>query len=690
MTDKPWQKAVLVYPRFDTQDTFWSYQTSLEQYSPRGEFGLPKRLLPPLGLMGLYNYLKAYYQQLQLIDRNVDPRPLTQLIAGADHIYMGGMMAQEQNMLLDARLIKQSGIPLIVGGTAIIPESPLLHFADHLIENEAEMVIDELINGLQQGNARQYYLGTPATPEKIFRPDYTSINLANYVHMIVQISRGCPENCEFCDIPKRFGKSFRLTPNDYTKASFQQLYQLGWRAPVFIVDDNFIGNPKKALQALKNLYEIGQEMGYHHPKYTELTLRLSEPTPIMAALREWFRKTHFTTNFYGVETPNKAALQETNKRQNLRGEQSIEAKLSFISEQTGSGVLMGMIYGFDHDSTETVSEFIDFVNATHVPVVMVGLLNALPKTPLMDRVKREGRYLQASSCNNSDGVINFIPWNFSIEQAEASYLKILQGIYHSDAYFQRVLRHLQLFAPKYATNARSSLENLSTLWKLMTRRNARVFWQHLPEAHKIAASQYALFSQGYGQILAEYFAHCGQYTHFIDQTQKQETRIKHKHYQPWQQFSWQQFLHSPIAQIDIIQEHKENPILTCIKVTMPFAYYVEGTRIEVLTYFVNPYFQQQLKAMDQALKPNAAVFIDVEVQCYYQAHKHRPKILDGLDFSLVETWLRQSRMQQLDYLPTMRRTHRKLLAIEGLNVVKAEESIGKSKRLILARRRASK
>jgi hypothetical protein len=165
MASQYWKKAVLVYPKFDSQDTFWSYEASLKKYSPPGEFGLPKRLLPPLGLMGLYQHLKPFYKALLLIDRNVDPRPLTTLIDGADHIYMGGMMAQEQNMLSDAYLIKKYGLPLIVGGTAIISDSPLLGVADHLVENEAEMVIDDLLAGLMNGNARKYYRGTPAPPE---------------------------------------------------------------------------------------------------------------------------------------------------------------------------------------------------------------------------------------------------------------------------------------------------------------------------------------------------------------------------------------------------------------------------------------------------------------------------------------------------------------------------------------------
>ncbi|MCK5188948.1 MAG: hypothetical protein KAR12_02710, partial [Methylococcales bacterium] len=195
MIEKIGHKAVLIYPEFDTQDTFWSYSTSLKMYAQPGEFGLPKRLLPPLGLMGLFNHLMPYYEELCLIDKNVDPRPLRDLIGDAEHVFMGGMLAQEKSFLQYAAEVKKAGKVLIAGGTAITPASPLMNIADHLVENEAEGVIDELLEGLRQGTAKKYYRGGFISPEHFFQPDYASINMQNYVHMAVQISRGCPENC---------------------------------------------------------------------------------------------------------------------------------------------------------------------------------------------------------------------------------------------------------------------------------------------------------------------------------------------------------------------------------------------------------------------------------------------------------------------------------------------------------------
>lgn len=538
MIEKIANKAVLIYPAFDTQDTFWSYSNSLTMYGATGEFGLPKSLLPPIGLMGLYNHLKPYYDELNLIDKNIDPRPIDDLIADADHVFMGGMLAQEKNLLNDAIAVKRADKILIVGGTMITPNSPLIAIADYVVENEAEGVIDELLYDLKKGRSKQYYKGRFNSAESFFQPDYSAINMQNYMHMAVQISRGCPENCEFCDIPLRFGKAFRVTSPDSTAASFKQMNELGWKGQVFVVDDNFIGNPRKALKILKDLVNIGESIGYHHPKYTELTLRLADDSEIMRELRQWFNKAYFINGFYGVETPNKASLTETKKHQNLRGEKTLIDKISFISEQTGAGVMMGMIYGFDHDTNETVDEFITFVNASNAPIVMAGLLNALPCTALMERMEAEGRYIQTSSGNNSDGVINFIPYHFSVMRAEQNYLRILEGIYQPSAYFGRVMRHLGSIDFSLQSKCRSGNGATRLLFKILTKKHALIYWQYLPQLIMIAIKRCWLSPIYTKTLFSEYISLCGQYTHFSGQVETQRQRISKQSYAEWQKFSW--------------------------------------------------------------------------------------------------------------------------------------------------------
>ncbi len=533
-------KALLIYPEFDSQNTFWSYGHSLKRYLPSNEFGRPKRLLPPLGLMGLHRHLKPYYQTVQLINRNIDPRPLEQQLDGVDHVYIGGMSAQQDNLLKLAAQIKAQHKTLIVGGTAIAQHSEIRQYADHLVENEAEPIMEALLDNLRQGKTGQYYRGYPGAAEHFFQPDYSAINLDNYIHMAVQISRGCPEKCEFCDIPSRFGKAFRITPWDKTAAAFRQLKQLGWTGQVFIVDDNFIGHPRRALEILKRLYQIGEEIGYHHPKYTELTLRLADDSDIMAELRRWFRKARFVNGFYGVETPNEASLLETKKKQNLRGEKPLLEKLRFISEQTGSGVMMGMIYGFDHDRQETVQPFIEFINASHAPIVMVGLLNALPHTPLIQRLKQQQRFIQGSSGNNSDGVINFIPYHLSIQQAEQNYLTIVQAIYQPSAFFKRVFRHLALIDPELQSQYRNRHGSLKYLINILCHENAFYFWRYLPQAIRLAKQRSQQDKTAFLTLMAEYFSLCAQFTHFRRQVNAQQQTIQHRQYQKKQQYSWRQ------------------------------------------------------------------------------------------------------------------------------------------------------
>jgi radical SAM superfamily enzyme YgiQ (UPF0313 family) len=540
MIEKIAKKAVLIYPEFDTQDTFWGYASSLKMYAPLGEFGLPKRLLPPLGLMGLFNHLKPYYDHILLLDQNVNPTSLDDWVVDADHVFIGGMLAQEQNLIKLASELKQMGKRVIVGGTAVTPDSALMTIADHLLENEVEGIIDDFLQALRAGTAKKYYKGGVIDAVHFFQPDYAAINMQNYVHMAVQISRGCPESCEFCDIPSRFGKAYRVTSWQNTEQSFRQMKELGWTGQVFIVDDNFIGNPRKALEVLKNLYQIGENIGYHHPKYTELTLRLADESAIMAELRQWFHQCNFVNGFYGVETPNEASLLETQKKQNLRGDKSLLEKLRFISEQTGAGVMMGMIYGFDHDTNESIEPFIDFVNASNVPIVMAGLLNALPYTGLMARMEKDGRMLKASSGNNSDGIINFIPYHFSVQQAEQNYLLILDGIYQPKAYFSRVMRHLELIDPDLQAQYRAGNEKLIYLLKILTQKNALSYWRFLPQAFSIAKRRCRINSPAFAAMMAEYFSLCAQFTHFNHQIKVQRQTILKRHYQKKQKLSWQQ------------------------------------------------------------------------------------------------------------------------------------------------------
>lgn len=539
MINKIARKAVLIYPKFYNH-TFWSFERTLTNYLPKNEFGLPKRSLPPLGLMGLFNHLKPYYDYLELIDRNVNPMPLEKLIKDADHIYIGGMVAQQEGLLADAKLVKKAEKRLIAGGTFVDEYSPIMEIADHLVENEAEMVIDDLLEGLYHGNAEKFYRGIHTPPEKFFQPDYSSINLNNYQSMSVQITRGCPFNCEFCDITARFGKKQRIAPWKHTEKAFRQMFQLGWRGTVFVVDDNFIGNPKEAIALLKKICEIETKIGCRFPKYSEVSMNLSDNTPLMAELRSWFRKAYFIDNFIGVETNNVKALLETGKKQNLHGEIPVQEKLEIISKETGSSMMMGIIYGFDSDTSDSVNDLIEFINSTHVPIVMVGLLQALTNTKLWNRMQQEGRLIEQSTGNNSDGTMNFIPYNMSEKKAEQGYMKILEEIYKEDKFFARVKKALKLINPEIKDSARTSYDKFYAALRILTKENSRTYWKYLKSAHKIARERFGFNTKGYWYILTEYMTYCARYTHIKSQAQYIKEQIKLRNYGQWQLFSWKE------------------------------------------------------------------------------------------------------------------------------------------------------
>jgi len=655
MVSQVGRKAVLVYPRF-LDETFWSFSHSLRKYIPRTRFGTPKRSLPPLGLMGLFGRLKPHYEEVVLVDRNVDPRPLEGLIADADHVYMGGMIAQERGFLEDAAIVKAQKKRLIAGGTVVDEGSPLMGLADHLVENEAEGLMDDLLQGLVDGTAEKYYRGGIPTPQMFWQPDFSSIHLRDYTDMALQVSRGCPEACEFCDITTRFGQKPRVTPIEQTEASLQQLFNLGWRGGIFIVDDNFIGSPKGTIRFLKQLYDVEGKIGYRATKYTELTMRLADESEEMDELRDLLRANRFNRFFIGVETNNVAALRETRKEQNLRGERSMLEKLDLIAENTGAGLMAGMIHGFDHDSEESVDSLIDFINASPIPVVMAGLLTALHHTKLEDRLKREGRFRELSSANNTDGTINFIPYGFSARQAEADYVRILKGVYSEEAYFGRVLRSLELLNPVDPNTKVPLGEAAYSVSRILTKDHAWTYWKYLPKAHAIARDRFGLGTPGYTYVMGDYITRCAQFTHFKAIADRLEAEVRKRKYEPWQQYSWKELQESPVERVEVLEPVEAEPSLSdSVRMRLANGYEYVGTRLEALAHFIEPHLKEGLRALRRVTpRPTIDHFFETELGAYLKAHVARPQILGELDFKKVEARLREALADQRAYFDDMR------------------------------------
>lgn len=540
------KKAVLVYPRFD-QDTWWSFHRSLKKFVAPTEFGTAKRTHPPLGLLGLYRYLKPYYNEIVLIDRNIDPRPLIDLLKGADHVFISAMVSQKESFLKDAEIVKQAKIPLIVGGPIVDEE--LKGSADILVQGEAEMVLPDVIKDLRKKRYGTFYKGTHPPPEMFLQPDFSAINPYNYINMSIQTSRGCPHNCEFCGLYEWLGHTPRYTPEKHVKAALKQLFELGWREAVFIVDDNFIGNPAKAVKLVKDIYKFEQKLGFHFPKYTELTKKLAEDNRRMKELRSLFHKTNFNNFFVGVETINEASLKESSKYQNITKGRSTREELTHISEETGAGVMMGIIHGFDNDTRKSVEPLSRFINASNSPIITAGLLVALPRTRLHRRLSKEGRLFAACRADNSDGTINFIPNKFSAEQAEKDYIKLIQNIFDEDAFFARVMRELQLLDPVLGPKQNVKTDNWQTKFHALFSREVSILLRHSFQAHGVAwrrAREKGGFNlKLYSALMAAYFAHCARYVHLKGHTDFLAEQQKKRKYKPWQKYSWQELLASP-------------------------------------------------------------------------------------------------------------------------------------------------
>src|SRR6185369_15775462 len=223
-----------------------------------------------------------------------------------------------------------------------------------------------------------------------------------YSSMSVQYSRGCPFNCEFCDIIEIYGRVPRTKSNQQIIAELDALLQLGWRGTVFIVDDNFIGNKKNVRLLLPELAAWQEKNGHPFSLLTEASVNLADDDELLSDME----RAGFTRVFLGIETPVEESLKEAQKSQN-RGNLLDSVKKI---QNHGMEVMAGFIVGFDNDPEDIFERQIEFIRESAIPMAMVGMLNALPDTQLWKRLEREGRLLGADATgNNTIATVNFIP-----------------------------------------------------------------------------------------------------------------------------------------------------------------------------------------------------------------------------------------------------------------------------------------
>ncbi len=422
--------VLMIYPRYPV--TFWSFKYALRYVSKKAAF-------PPLGLLTVAALLPKDWN-VRLIDLNIQ-KLRDQDFAWADWVMISAMIAQKESVSAVLSECRRLGKKVIAGGPLFNgAEEEYLDRVDHLVLNEAEATLPLFLRDLEKGTPLKVYLASEFPPLSCTPPPrWDLIDTRKYASLMLQFSRGCPYDCEFCDITATFGRNPRLKNTGQFLHELDTLYDRGWRGSVFIVDDNFIGNKNAIKHMLPQVIAWMTRRNYPFEFFTEASINLAEDEELMRLMV----KAGFHQVFIGLETPNEESLKECSKNQNRRLDMTTAVKKI---QSSGLAVLGGYIVGFDSDDESIFSRQIKFIQESGVVTAMVGLLNALPNTRLWRRLKDENRLELATSGDNTDGSINFISRMDRAKLLEG-YRKIIRTIYSPGPYYQRICEFLRHYAP---------------------------------------------------------------------------------------------------------------------------------------------------------------------------------------------------------------------------------------------------
>jgi radical SAM superfamily enzyme YgiQ (UPF0313 family) len=419
-------KALMIWPRFPA--SFWTFEKVMEI--------LPKKAIhPPLGLLTVAALCPTNWE-LRLIDRSFEQLTESDL-KWADLVMVSGMHVQKDDIHALLHRARALGKRTMIGGPYASSQPEVLApLADHVVVGEPDDMFEEIATDLEQGTARSLYVITEKPDvSKSPVPRFDLLKMDKYVSMAVQFSRGCPFQCEFCDIITIYGRRPRTKSAGQLLAELDILRGLGWRDQVFIVDDNFIGNHKRALELAQNLEQWQRQKQYPFFFYTEASIDLAQREELIKAMV----KANFLYVFIGIESPSKESLNEAKKFQNLRRD-PLECIRAI--QEGGLWVTGGFIVGFDSDRETIFDDQREFIERAAIPWAMTGFLQAPPTTPLYDRMRREGRLLE-----NWTATSNFTPPNFRTRMPPRflleGYRDTLAALYSPSAYFGRCLNSLE-------------------------------------------------------------------------------------------------------------------------------------------------------------------------------------------------------------------------------------------------------
>jgi radical SAM superfamily enzyme YgiQ (UPF0313 family) len=411
---------VIVNPRFEV--SFWGMEHALPFTGKRAN--LPVAALPLLAA------LTPAEHRVTLVDENVEALDYARL-ARADIVAVTGMSVQRFRMKEILRELKQRGVFTVVGGPWVsVQEDYFDGLANVIFVGEAEETWPQFLRDWQLGNhQRRYEQAQKTDMTRVPTPRFDLLKMRHYLFGSVQFSRGCPFQCEFCDIIVTFGRRPRLKTSAQVIAELEAL-----RAQkidiAFIVDDNLIGNKKAIKVLLRELIRYQQDNGYPFDFFTEASLDLAEDPELMELMVD----ANIFSVFIGIESPNEESLRETKKTQNVRPAGTILERVQRI-QQAGIEVMSGMIMGFDNDDATIFDAQRSFLKQARIINAMVGMLHAIPKTPLHARLLREGRLDLA---DEPEFGTNVIPKQLGREELRDGYVHVMNDLYDPEAYFGRL------------------------------------------------------------------------------------------------------------------------------------------------------------------------------------------------------------------------------------------------------------
>ena len=478
---QPTMRVLLIYPRFPK--TFWSFDRAVELMGHRV-------LLPPLGLITVAAILPQDWE-FQLVDCNVREVSEDEW-AWADLALLSAMIVQKKDLAHQIDLAKQHQCRVAVGGpfATSTPEAEELKAVDYLILDEGEITLPMLVEALDNGAITGTFTAEGKKPDLSSSPvpRFDLLNRNAYAMMAVQFSRGCPFQCEFCDIIVLYGRKPRTKTPDQLIRELEALHALNWRGEIFLVDDNFIGNKRNVKLLLNELACWQDRNAYPFSFTTEASIDLANDEELMNQMVA----SGFNRVFLGIETPDTTSLAEAGKHQNTR-----TPLLEAVDTITGKGLLVmaGFILGFDGERSSAGQRIVDFVNQSKIPVAMLGILQALPKTALWHRLEAEKRLIKLDSkfeAGIQTNLLNFLP-SRPMEEIAVEFIAAFDQLYDPSNYLRRIYNYSTMLGSKRSNhrinlkgflghlNRPSAMAGVLTLfWNQGIRRNSRwLFWRYL-------------------------------------------------------------------------------------------------------------------------------------------------------------------------------------------------------------------